>query len=288
MIFKMVDNNRTGKASQNTFVTRLDSMGLVEQLNDQELITIMRRFKDKDGTYLYNELCDFISHIYFFHPMREKEDAGSDAFELFRASARMRTLQWRRTFRNDPHVLKGHMTLAVMEKIMMKHKMASLPEFVKKTIKERYSVSAKRAIPILKDLYKIGAVDKLFTGYDEKVIKKGHKSFFKESLRRTLDASTSQLLLEGSSSQVYPIGALEPNTQANSEVLPESHNPSVSHPPGQSLTRKFSVLLLNKDDTKQKKAQGLDVTVAVNTTPANTIIDYNKLCDDIYQSDWLP
>ncbi len=35
-------------------------------LNDQELPTLMRRFKDGD-TYLYPEMCDLFSHVYQQH-----------------------------------------------------------------------------------------------------------------------------------------------------------------------------------------------------------------------------
>jgi hypothetical protein len=264
IIFRMADKTKSGLISQTSFITRLDSMGLVDQLNDQELITLMRRFKDKEGKYIYDELCDLMSHLYFFHPSRQKEQPATDAFELFKQSARMRTLQWRRTFRKDPHVLDGKMTLSVLEKIMQKHKMASLPAYVKTAITDMYSVPANEAIPVLKELHKIGAVDALFTGFDAKIGKKGDKSFFKENLRKSLDGS--QMDLGGSGSQM------------------EDDAPATPLPPN---GRRFSILLkANKGDNKGSKSKGDSAKYTVNTIPQNTLIDYNRLCDDIYPSDW--
>jgi hypothetical protein len=160
--------------------------------------------------------------------------------------------------------LDGKMTLSVLEKIMQKHKMASLPAYVKTAITDMYSVPANEAIPVLKELHKIGAVDALFTGFDAKIGKKGDKSFFKENLRKSLDGS--QMDLGGSGSQM------------------EDDAPATPLPPN---GRRFSILLkANKGDNKGSKSKGDSAKYTVNTIPQNTLIDYNRLCDDIYPSDW--
>jgi len=287
VVFRMNDKDGTGLATQSSFITRLDSLGLLDHLNDQELITLMRRFKDKDGRYAYNELCDLLSHLYFFNPNRQKEEPVTDAFELFKQSARMRTLQWRRTFRKDPHVLHGKMTLAVLEKILVKHKMASLPASVKTAICDMYSVPTNEAIPVLKALHRIGAIDTLFTGFDAKVSKKG-KSFFKDNLRKSLDGFQmgGSQIFDGSNSQIEFGGS---QADLSTPATPANKTDTQSNTLMQkSDSRKFSILLKGeKESLKASHKARKQSTLICNTTPQNTIIDYNRLCDDIYLADWM-
>ena len=63
----------------------VESEKLAKLLNDQEILTVMRRFQgDKEGFYHYDELCDIFSHFYC---VRELKDSLSE-LGLSRAQSR--------------------------------------------------------------------------------------------------------------------------------------------------------------------------------------------------------
>eukprot|EP01031_Cornospumella_fuschlensis_P027637 gene27637-33375_t len=101
-VFQQVDSSHTGYLPQDVFIQTLDNLGLIEDLNDQEILTLMRRFQDHvhapslggglsqslsapsiANAHAYNgqgnartqgnvfvyyaELCDLVSHVYFQH-----------------------------------------------------------------------------------------------------------------------------------------------------------------------------------------------------------------------------
>lgn len=77
---------------------------LSQELNDQEVLTLMRRFKDGDQ-YMYEEMCDLISHVYAKNrnesptgasTKRKGTVAEANDLETFKQNARLRTIQWRR------------------------------------------------------------------------------------------------------------------------------------------------------------------------------------------------
>lgn len=102
--FRCADSKGKRYLEQQQFVTTLDALELTQELNDQEVLTLMRRFKDGD-MYLYEEMCDLISHVYAKNrsicegpPSTKKKAVSMDQFNLqaFKQSARLRTIQWRR------------------------------------------------------------------------------------------------------------------------------------------------------------------------------------------------
>ncbi len=153
-----VDKEKKGWIDQDSFIRTLDELGLIEDLNDQELLTLMRRFKNGD-TYLYTEMCDLFSHVYhqhssmtgsFVHPTPSKR--GSTDFtslKSFLESARSKQNQWRRTLRKDPFTKSGHVTLAVLVKIFNKHSLI-ITQAVQKEIYAKYRAPKAIAGPILK------------------------------------------------------------------------------------------------------------------------------------------
>jgi hypothetical protein len=94
---------RSGVMSKAAFVQELDTLGLSAQLNDQEVLTLMRRFKGDDGKYHMYELCDFFSHVYFAEK-RHSQQRQTGRAESIRvndlssllSSLRARSTQWRR------------------------------------------------------------------------------------------------------------------------------------------------------------------------------------------------
>jgi hypothetical protein len=68
----LADRKRQHFLDSETFLSTLDSLSLTEHLNDQELLTLMRRFKSDDNAassevnkIWYHEMADMLSFIYF-------------------------------------------------------------------------------------------------------------------------------------------------------------------------------------------------------------------------------
>lgn len=103
-IFRQNDPRGQRFLGQQQFVAVLDSLALTQELNDQEVLTLMRRFK-ADDLYMYEEMCDLISHVYAKN--RSESPVGASRkkplavvevndFDAFKRAARLRTIQWRR------------------------------------------------------------------------------------------------------------------------------------------------------------------------------------------------
>lgn len=97
-VFLNADKQKQGWLDSENFIRVLDSLNLTEHLNDQELLTLMRRFKDGEKVW-YNEMSDLLSHVYFTHRNRsstKKLLRDVSSWEQFLRTARSRTVQWRR------------------------------------------------------------------------------------------------------------------------------------------------------------------------------------------------
>jgi len=98
---------------------------LSKNLNDQELLTLVRRFQDGDK-YHYVEMADLFSHVHFLNSSRNIGTNHSllHEIETFLVAARSRSTQWRRVFRKDFHTWQGKLTLNHLLKILKKHGLA--------------------------------------------------------------------------------------------------------------------------------------------------------------------
>lgn len=102
-VFRAADTKRVGSLSQDAFIEVLEANNLIDELNDQELLTLLRRFKDGDQFH-YTELCDLMSHIYADSYLSSKPHTTPKRhvpvdvrdFDGFLRTARARTTQWRR------------------------------------------------------------------------------------------------------------------------------------------------------------------------------------------------
>lgn len=90
------DPKESGVLKREVFVKALDNMGISKELNDQELLTLMRRFKDPNhDVFLYHELCDLFSHLYFGLYLHGHNSIGS-GLDVITTALRRRQTQWRR------------------------------------------------------------------------------------------------------------------------------------------------------------------------------------------------
>ena len=97
--FCQADPSNRGWLDTENFLQVLDSLGLTQHLNDQELLTLMRRFKDDQdhNKIWYHEMADLLSHLHYQHRRSSKgllKDVSS--LSSFFKTARTRTVQWRR------------------------------------------------------------------------------------------------------------------------------------------------------------------------------------------------
>lgn len=156
--FIAADYNGDGSLDESRFVAALDSWGLTGQLNDQELITILRRFQGTPSTrYLYHEMCDLCSHIYIAR--RSHVDRRSsvlmnngtvdDLYALL-ASLRIRTTQWRRAFRKEGKGMECHISLANLNTVLKANGVILSGE-AKQLIRQQYSASPMKTTSFLKD-----------------------------------------------------------------------------------------------------------------------------------------
>jgi len=121
--FRSRDVTKVGYFDFNTFIEALDAFQLTKGLNDQQTLTLMRRFKDDDDKYIYDELCDILSHVYAkqhatmsgssstfigeaaygSRQVRKKIALNVSSFKHFLEASRVRTIPWRRyvTYSSD-------------------------------------------------------------------------------------------------------------------------------------------------------------------------------------------
>lgn len=126
-ITSSLDNAGRGWISDDAFVRMLDDTGLAERLNDQEMLTIMRRFRGEGGLnskerkqYFYNEFVDLFSHVYHLSVAGTRSRNTSQ--DAFLQSLRGRSTQWRRAIRTEQGVtaLGRYITLRTLSQLMEK------------------------------------------------------------------------------------------------------------------------------------------------------------------------
>ncbi len=94
------DTRNIGWINDETFMRSLDDLGFTAKLNDQEILSLMRKFKGEGDPqsrvrkqYYYAELADLFSHIYLTTRSGSRQRPQQDPFLQ---SLRIRTVQWRR------------------------------------------------------------------------------------------------------------------------------------------------------------------------------------------------
>ena len=158
--FIAADYSGDGSLDETRFVTALDSWGLTGQLNDQELITILRRFQGIPSTrYLYHEMSDLISHIYLAQrshlehrgaAFMNNDNGLVNDLQALVASLRMRTTQWRRAFRKEGKGVDCYISLASLTSVL-KANGVILSDEAKQLMMQQYSASPMKATSFLKE-----------------------------------------------------------------------------------------------------------------------------------------
>ena len=297
--FQKLDPNNVGYVDQNTFVRALDSWGLTGQLNDQELITILRRFQGENPgqtgmVYLYHELCDLFSHIcaaqrsYSKHGSLKNLTQGrvDDLSELL-SFLRSRTTQWRRAFRKGC-VIPGRVTLESIAASLKTHGVL-LSDDAKTAMRLNYSpptAESSSSIKILRvsDTIKNKALGNLPAKVSKSKLQKMNISGITSPLRftSTQDGGSSPnlgtMLTADIDAAAKEAAAAAKNNQTalQAAIVHRRHKlmSSVLRPDGQELKR------------IEQERLAAEAEVQFQMADSSVVINYDKLCNDVYVCDW--
>ena len=138
-----------------TDIASIESERLAKLLNDQEILTIMRRFQDEESNkYHYDEMCDIFSHFYC---VREKNGTtpifGESVHSLqeLKSSMRSSKVQWRRVFRKDINCVKGFMTADHLLDVFKKLGLC-LSEIAIDELSHKFAIPDDKAIKVIQVL----------------------------------------------------------------------------------------------------------------------------------------
>jgi hypothetical protein len=185
-LFQIADEERRKFLDQDHFLLILDSTKLLNLVNDQELLTLLRRFQDdyhrvspyelvlpttnapaipvkQGGPIWYDEFVDIISHLYFTqclqyqHTSRlacyRRNNVEIPKLEILLLIARSRSTQWRKVFRRDPHSHQGTVTLATLIKVFARYQILLSPHTIQEITSQFQFKDARQTKVILKVIY---------------------------------------------------------------------------------------------------------------------------------------
>jgi hypothetical protein len=100
------DSLRSGRLLRDIIIAKMDSAHLISELNDHELLTLLRRFRAHDvqqqqkwDLYIYPELCDMLSFLYATQLVSGRVHAVGPSAQIaeFMKGLRLKNLEWRRS-----------------------------------------------------------------------------------------------------------------------------------------------------------------------------------------------
>lgn len=234
--------------SRDAFIAALGSCGLSSYLSDQELLSVTRRFQGDGDQLHYREASDLLSHEYLLQTEGEQRASGSmDNLRAFLNNVRGRSTQWRRAFRLDPEAAEGKIHCSRAMRLFKKFGV-SPPQKIRGMVEQRYMAEDEAAEVAIQD--------------------KKRAQLPKEEPR--IDAREL-------------VGTAAPLKQSSSRAL-RRESPASSQRPSIALQRQaLSQTSLLRPDT----LLSTDGSPRSGNAAADPLIDYHKLCDDIYVSDWL-
>ena len=247
------DRARVGHLPKDIFVHVLDDISISNELNDQELLTVMRRFQNNNHRYQYDEMGDLFSQVYFLSVVN-KNSAPSSEEEILFNYLRGHKTQLRRLLRNNSHVLNGNITLYHLKKIMKRYGF-TLTEENYLFLSERYRIGAAETTKILPKLLAPAEFDAIEDAQIDSASNTGHLPRSPSNCR--LDIKSSSRL---SKSMGVTNGCKSGVHERRQQIL-------------QSVLRKPA------DDIGNHKT--------VESDDEKIVISYKTLCDDVYVIDWV-
>jgi len=264
-------NPLTGLITKETFFRELDHLNICGDLKDQEIMTLLRRFED-NRLYHYDELCDFLSHLFVItHHINQSTTNGS---ELFFYNMRRKQTQWRRVFRIDRTSSNGYISLDRLNK-QVKRQQSKLSTNDRHFLRNEYGVPAGTPGTEYVILPEKG------DGLKKIKMKFTTGNKFLQALANTGTATrgTQDSKPEDGSTMSMDMsvtGTSIAGTVDTSGGLPVSPIAIRRETLTQSLFPRKVVV----DDKLLSR-------VKMEYDEKATIINYTKLCDDMYRCDWL-
>eukprot|EP00602_Paraphysomonas_sp_CaronLab_P002925 CAMPEP_0185028900 /NCGR_PEP_ID=MMETSP1103-20130426/14960_1 /TAXON_ID=36769 /ORGANISM="Paraphysomonas bandaiensis, Strain Caron Lab Isolate" /LENGTH=882 /DNA_ID=CAMNT_0027563475 /DNA_START=1 /DNA_END=2646 /DNA_ORIENTATION=+ len=256
-ITRQYDTTGSGWLKDESFVKCLDDLEISQEMNDQELMTMMRRFKEVlqgnlvqrrnvADKYYYHEMCDLFSHAHCIKNPQSVNKKNLDALGRLLHDLRSRQTQWRRALRMDIHSVDHYITIAHLISCFAKSGLRlSLPQ--RRLIVQHYAIPSDEAEPLLPKLNQVHDIDQLEGTMSISHAAKGVKKSTSKVLR-------SLRRLESQEEEVDTI-----NRRRSSM--------------GTSILR-----------SKDKTASAASTEEEFD--PTTIVIDFDKFCNDIYVCDW--
>lgn len=260
----------------------IESEHIRKLLNDHELLTVLRRFHE-EGTiyYHYDELCDMFSNFYYGRENNASAPPfGKTVHSVAQLAETMRSskVQWRRVFRKDPSNVKGTLIaehfITVLKKLGVR-----LSNEVVEEISKNYGVPEQLATKIIEH-------------HNRKLGKTVNTANLMKS-QASVNAAASIASLTSKSSvssraSVSSKGALKKGTtllSAGPTVKGSNLDEmSVASVTVEGRRRQLQTALpgVVRNTTRRTKAK----EVVVKLDLGATVIDFHKLCDHIFVSEW--
>lgn len=215
--FMKHDKAGAGMLPVDKCVSLMSEAGFLDSLNDQQLLTLMRRFKE-DKMFIFMEMCDLCSHIYALHEMHasgkkigvsKKGDVLMDLRNLL-SSARINSTQWRRVFRKNAATRNGKCTLSTLMQVFASHNL-KLSEGSKEMIYNKYRLSSQEQTSFINTYPEFKALNVKM----EEPIYKGTSIFDEPSL--SLDESPVQIAIRRRREQLMQY-VLRPNQNKTPDI----------------------------------------------------------------------
>lgn len=300
--------------TKETLMETLEDLRITNNLNDQELLTLVRRVKGKEeGQYFFHELCDLFVYVNHVRNAGRRQGnsnhigwrsaAGGGGFSEAQRDAFVKSLtgrrnQWRRTFRKDPRTCNGYISLATLEGIFRRQNVPLTSEN-KNTIVEFYRVSDLIARQLLPELDQPVDFDPTEHISDNKGVTLAYHNTFQntQDLGNTgsrADLRSSSRLQKTFTGRIHSGYFSRESLETPVPIASSANNRQV---PGDIKSRRAGAMTsvlrssLNRNNGGGGGGQYLnddpetDIESSGNSLDdAMIVIDYNALCDDIYPS----
>jgi hypothetical protein len=258
--FTAADTNNTSLLSSEKFVDILEENSLTNNLLDQEMLTLIRRFSDSSkNNVFYPDFCDLVSHLYFQYYLRGRggislKPGELASFSAFIVNARSRSVQWRKILRNAS---KTGLSVNALLKVFQKYGI-TLSESMIGEILKRYVVGAV-ALPV-------SVVRQLFVDILPHIL-----NVFQKPAEVVEDDLDQMIAARASMRNTSGVRAAMAKATTMAAKIADLRK---KNPFGHTSTMRRS------------KSSAVNPNVGAMDLDA-TMIDYAALCNDIYASDWI-
>ena len=250
------DRRKNGVLTKELLLHALNDIGLHAAINDQELLTLMRKVKNAEGKYEYDEICDVFSQVYYSksgsgklsrsYPVQTNTSPNVLAFLNY---IRGNKMLLRSALRADTS-MSNYTTFARLDFILKKGGITLTAEN-KQFIIDSYTVSEKERVMILPQL-KFSEKDKLNDSVSRLDIK---------SVTRVMNTVSS------GSASINATPVISDIQRRRMQLSQPVLRPTMS-----ATSPKTQVIASNEDD--------------VELDDSKIVINYRVFCDDIYRCDW--